>query len=97
MQGGMRGDRTKALRYTLLCPSSLVDLEIGRPGPDRASTVTQFARTGPAAPQSDPGGDSAEGVVAWMSARKSAWSFAWLSVQCVRRRRRSSRGTSPVT
>lgn len=47
--------------------------------------------------QSDGVGGSAVGVVARMSARRSAWSSAWLRDHRVRRRRRSPRAGSPVT
>lgn len=93
-------------RHARVNPSSLVDRELGHLRPDQASSVTQFARTGlgfggwerrAAARQSDAVGVATVGMVAWMRERRSAWNFEWLSVQCVRRRRRSSRGTSPVT
>ena len=109
MPKGRPGDSDPAFaRFvwrSLTCTSRLVGQELGRSRQKQNSSVTQLARTvfvraqelHPAAGQPDVVGGSAVGVVAWMSARRSAWSFAWLSVQCVRRRRRSARGTSPVT
>ncbi len=85
--------------------SGLVGKELGRlrqgvgdvRSPTRAEGFAFDHLTATAARQSSVVRDSAEGVVAWMSARRSAWSVAWLSVQRVRRRRRSPRGGSPVT
>ena len=104
----MRGDPTGPCGLVVArlgSPSSLVNLELGRVRQEQGTYVAQLAHadltfdhlTHGAARQPNADGDSAVGVVAWISALRSACSFAWLSVQWVRRRRRSSRGTSPVT